>query len=108
MYRLEQKNKFSVGEEIEVVRPGSEAIKVKVLQITDEEGNDMESCPHPSRSFTWTSALSCIRMIFSEERNRSRPDRISFFDDMPCTLDFYMLFLSFLKRDRHFMSLMFI
>jgi putative protease len=49
MYRLEQKNKFSVGEEIEVVRPGSEAIKVKVLQITDEEGNDMESCPHPKQ-----------------------------------------------------------
>jgi putative protease len=49
MYNLEQKNKFSVGEEIEVIRPGSEALNVTVLSITDEEGNDMDSCPHPKQ-----------------------------------------------------------
>ncbi|HHT89293.1 MAG TPA: U32 family peptidase [Clostridiales bacterium] len=49
MYCLEQKNKFFVGEEIEVIRPGSEAINVTVLRITDEDGNDMESCPHPKQ-----------------------------------------------------------
>ncbi|TAH66715.1 MAG: U32 family peptidase [Anaerolineaceae bacterium] len=49
MYYLEQKNKFSVGEEIEVIRPGSEAINVTVTRITDEEGNDMDSCPHPKQ-----------------------------------------------------------
>ena len=49
MYNLEQKNKFSVGEEIEVIRPGSEALNVTVLCITDEEGNNMDSCPHPKQ-----------------------------------------------------------
>jgi putative protease len=49
-YNLEQKNKFSVGEIIEVIRPNSEAIEVKVERILDEEGQDMDSCPHPKQN----------------------------------------------------------
>lgn len=49
-YNLEQKNKFSVGERIEVIRPNSEPVEVLVERILDEEGNDMESCPHPKQS----------------------------------------------------------
>jgi putative protease len=49
MYYLEQKNKFSLGEEIEVIRPGGEVYTVTVLKITDDEGNDMDSCPHPKQ-----------------------------------------------------------
>ena len=45
-YILEQKNKFSVGEEIEVMKPDGRNIPVRVTKITDEEGNPMESAPH--------------------------------------------------------------
>lgn len=43
---IEQKNKFLVGDEIEIMKPNGENEKVKVLSIQDEEGNEMESCPH--------------------------------------------------------------
>lgn len=50
LYNLQQKNKFSVGEEIEVIKPNSDTIYTIVKKITDDEGNDMESCPHPKQS----------------------------------------------------------
>lgn len=50
LYNLEQKNKFFVGEEIEVIRPNYETHKAIVKRIIDEEGNDMDSCPHPKQS----------------------------------------------------------
>jgi len=49
LYGLEQKNKFSVGETIEIMKPSGENIEVTVKRITDEEGMDMESCPHPKQ-----------------------------------------------------------
>lgn len=49
MYRIEQKNKFSVGEEIEVMKPDGRNILVTVKRIKDEDGNEMESCPHPKQ-----------------------------------------------------------
>lgn len=50
MYRLEQRNKFSVGEEIEVMKPDGSNLPVIVRAITDEEGNPMESAPHPRQA----------------------------------------------------------
>ena len=50
LYNLDQKNKFSLGEEIEVIKPNGETIITTVKRITDEDGNDMESCPHPKQS----------------------------------------------------------
>ena len=49
LYRIEQRNKFSVGESIEVMRPDGANITVTVQRIVDEEGNDMESAPHPKQ-----------------------------------------------------------
>lgn len=46
---MEQRNKFSVGEEVEVMKPNGENILVTVKRIIDEEGNTMESCPHPKQ-----------------------------------------------------------
>ena len=47
---LIQKNKFCTGDEIEILAPGSLDInKCKVLKITDEQGNEMPSCPHASQ-----------------------------------------------------------
>ena len=49
LYSLEQRNKFSVGETIEVMKPDGRNINVVVKAITDEDGNPMESCPHPKQ-----------------------------------------------------------
>ena len=43
---IEQKNKFCVGDEIEIMKPDGSNVSTKVLAIHDEEGNEMESCPH--------------------------------------------------------------
>ncbi len=44
--RLEQKNKFSVGETIEVMKPDGRNLSAKVRRLLDQEGNDQESAPH--------------------------------------------------------------
>lgn len=49
LYRIEQRNKFSVGEEIEVMKPNGDNISVTVRRIQNEEGEDMESAPHPKQ-----------------------------------------------------------
>ncbi len=49
LYRIEQRNKFSVGELIEVMKPDGRNIQVTVRRILDEEGNEMESAPHPQQ-----------------------------------------------------------
>ena len=45
-YRLEQKNKFSVGEQIEIMKPDGRNIPVVVKRIVNEDGEDQESAPH--------------------------------------------------------------
>lgn len=49
MYRIEQRNKFSVGDEIEIMKPGGENVPVTVKRIVDEEGKDQKSAPHPKQ-----------------------------------------------------------
>ena len=43
---LTQRNKFSVGEQVEIMRPGGENTEASVLQMYDEEGNPVSSAPH--------------------------------------------------------------
>lgn len=49
-YHIEQRNKFSVGEQIEVMKPNGDNIVVTVSHIRDIEGNEMESAPHPQQN----------------------------------------------------------
>ena len=49
LYQIEQRNKFSVGEQIEVMKPDGSNIPVTVRRITDEYKKDMESAPHPKQ-----------------------------------------------------------
>ena len=49
LYQIEQRNKFSVGEIIEVMKPDGSNIQVAVKKIQDENGNGMESAPHPKQ-----------------------------------------------------------
>ncbi len=46
---ITQKNKFSVGEEVEVMCVNGEDRKATVLEILDEDGKHMESAPHPQQ-----------------------------------------------------------
>lgn len=46
LYRIEQRNKFSVGEWIEIMKPDGRNVKVKVGRILNEEGSEQESAPH--------------------------------------------------------------
>jgi len=49
LYRIEQRNKFSVGEQIEIMKPDGRNIPVVVRRIVDEEGQEMQSAPHPKQ-----------------------------------------------------------
>lgn len=46
---FEQKNKFSVGDEVEIMKPTGENIVTKVLSMQDEKGENVDSCPHPGQ-----------------------------------------------------------
>lgn len=46
---LEQRNKFSVGETVEIMKPTGENIYVTVKKMLDEQGQEIESCPHPKQ-----------------------------------------------------------
>lgn len=48
-YRIEQRNKFSVGEKIEVMKPNGDNIEVTVKRILTEDGEEQESAPHPKQ-----------------------------------------------------------
>lgn len=44
--RIEQRNKFSVGDNIEIMKPDGRNISVTVSDMYDEQGRHIESCPH--------------------------------------------------------------
>ena len=44
--RIEQKNKFCVGDRIEIMKPDGRNVPIQVLGMYDEEGSPVESCPH--------------------------------------------------------------
>ena len=49
VYRIEQRNKFSVGETIEVMKPDGRNLSVTVKRIVNEEGEEQKSAPHPKQ-----------------------------------------------------------
>ena len=44
---VEQRNRFFLGETLEVLRPSGPVEQLMVSRLTDQEGNDVESAPHP-------------------------------------------------------------
>ncbi len=48
--KIEQKNKFSVGEVIEVMKPDGRNLEVTVKGIYDEKGQLQDSAPHPKQT----------------------------------------------------------
>ena len=58
VFDLEQKNKFSVGEIIEIMKPDGSNVQTTVLSIVNEEGQEQESAPHPQQK---------LRVLLSEK-----------------------------------------
>ena len=54
---LEQRNKFCVGDTVEIMKPGGENLLVTVEKMLDEKGQEIESCPHPQQK---------IQVLFSK------------------------------------------
>ena len=54
---LEQRNKFCVGDTVEIMKPDGENLPVTVEKMLDEKGRDIGSCPHPQQK---------IKVLFSE------------------------------------------
>ena len=50
--RIEQRNKFSVGENIEIMKPDGRNVEVTVKKILNEDGEEQESAPH-SKQVLW-------------------------------------------------------
>lgn len=48
--RITQRNKFSVGDAIEIMKPDGRNLPVEVLAMYDEEGQKVESCPHAKQA----------------------------------------------------------
>ena len=55
---FEQKNKFSVGDKIQIMKADGRDIDATVLQMWDENGVEIEACPHPQ---------SIVRIKFDTE-----------------------------------------
>ncbi len=47
---MEQKNKFSVGDELEIMKTDGKNVTTTVLEIRNDEGEIMPSCPHASQT----------------------------------------------------------
>lgn len=68
-FRIEQRNKFSVGETIEIMKPDGANVEVTVQGISDADGTAMESAPHPQQEL-WvrvTGSVSRYDILRREE-----------------------------------------
>jgi putative protease len=48
--KFEQRNKFSVGDDIEIMKPDGTDVNVKVEAMFAEDGTPVESCPHSKQT----------------------------------------------------------
>ena len=62
LYHIEQRNKFSVGETIEVMRPDGTNMEVTVKAIYNEDGEAMESAPHPKQQLYINMCQGCLSL----------------------------------------------
>lgn len=49
LYELEQKNKFSVGDSVEIIKPNGDTLSTIVQKMKDADGIVIENCPHPQQ-----------------------------------------------------------
>lgn len=76
LVRIEQRNKFSVGDTIEIMRPDGSNEEAVVKAMYDKEGDAVESCPHPKQVLWIELSASAkqydlLRKIFVDQREES-------------------------------------
>ena len=49
LIQIEQRNKFSVGETIEIMKPDGRNVEAKVVRIVNQDGEEQENAPHPKQ-----------------------------------------------------------
>ena len=49
---IQQKNKFCVGDEVELMKPDGRNVSVKVIDMETQDGEHVDSCPH-SKQMIW-------------------------------------------------------
>lgn len=66
---MEQRNKFCVGDTVEIMCKDGTNKQAKVLSITDTNGTVMESCPHPQQMLyvTFDETPECMDIIRMKE-----------------------------------------
>lgn len=66
---MEQRNKFCVGDTVEIMCKDGTNKQAKVLSITDTKGTVMESCPHPQQMLyvTFDETPECMDIIRMKE-----------------------------------------
>ena len=72
--QITQRNKFSVGEAIEVMKPDGENLIVTVQKISDEKGNEMESAPHPQQKLFVDLGIALERYDILRRKEESDGD----------------------------------
>lgn len=50
LIRIEQRNKFCVGDQIEIMKPNGDNVSVLVEAMYDQDMNPVESCPHSKQT----------------------------------------------------------
>ena len=55
---MEQRNKFAVGDQVEIMKPSGENVLVTVEKMKDEDGRFIENCLHPKQK---------IHVLFSQK-----------------------------------------
>ena len=67
---MEQRNKFCVGDTVEIMCKDGTNQLTKVLSITDTKGTPMESCPHPQQMIyvTFEHTPECMDIIRMQEQ----------------------------------------
>ncbi|MCD7824661.1 MAG: U32 family peptidase [Clostridiaceae bacterium] len=68
---MEQRNKFSVGDTVEIMKPDGRNVSVTVEGMCDEKGKQIESCPHPQQKFSvrFSSTPEPMDLLRVQEKN---------------------------------------
>lgn len=71
---VEQRNNMKVGEEIEIIQPGSKPFIQKISQMFDAEGTSIEVAPHPQQLVTMpmSEPVKPFAMLRRPEMRRGR------------------------------------
>ena len=65
---FEQKNKFSVGEIIELMLPNGENVEAKVAAMWNHMGEPVESCPHPGEKIRMKLSAEAAPFVIMRKR----------------------------------------